>query len=327
MTDPRISPEDAAPDGQGVVRIGTRGSPLALVQARQVAAALEAASGGALRGQIVTFTTTGDQLTTERLINSGGKGLFTRELDAALDRGEVDITVHSLKDVPSILPEGQRFVAFMEREDAREGFLSPHGKSLSDLPQGARVGTASLRREAQTLSLRPDVEIVTFRGNVATRMRKLEEGQADATYLAMAGLTRLGMAHLATPIPLDVMLPAAAQGIVGVVARDDLPGLAADAFAMMNHPTTEAAATIERAFLAALDGSCRTPIAAHTFDAGNEWRIVGEVLSLDGRQHWRAEGRCLKSANAIQMAATGSDVATEIREAAGGELPAFGDTW
>ena len=327
MTDPRISSDNTPRAQQGVLRIGTRGSPLALVQARQVAASLEAASGGALRGEIVTFTTSGDQLTTERLIDAGGKGLFTRELDAALDRGEVDITVHSLKDVPSVLPGGQRFVAFPQREDAREGFLSPHGNSLSDLPQGSRVGTASLRREAQTLARRPDVEIITFRGNVATRMRKLEEGLADATYLAMAGLTRLGMAHVATPVPLDVMLSAAAQGIVSVVARDLLPEGAAEAFSKISHPETEAAATIERAFLAALDGSCRTPIAAHTFDAGDSWRLVGEVLSLDGRQHWRAEGRCLKTASAVQMAAVGSDVAAEIREAAGGDLPAFGDTW
>ena len=192
MSDPRTSPDDKAASGQRVLRVGTRGSPLALVQARQIAASLEVASGGACRGEIVTFTTSGDQLTTERLINSGGKGLFTRELDAALDRGEVDITVHSLKDVPSVLPDGQRFVAFPEREDPREGFLSPRASNLAGLEKGAKVGTASLRREAQTLSRRPDVEIVTFRGNVATRMRKLEEGLADATYLAMAGLTRLG---------------------------------------------------------------------------------------------------------------------------------------
>lgn len=327
MTDPRISPDNTSRRDQRVLRIGTRGSPLALVQARQVAASLEMSSGGAVRGEIVTFTTSGDQLTTERLIDAGGKGLFTRELDAALDRGEVDVTVHSLKDVPSVLPPGQRFVAFPEREDPREGFLSPHGSQLSDLAQGARVGTASLRRESQTLSRRPDIEIVTFRGNVATRMHKLEEGLADATYLAMAGLTRLGMAHLATPIPLEDMLPAAGQGIVGVVAREDLPEEVAQAFAIMNHAPTEAAADIERAFLAALDGSCRTPIAAHTFDHGEEWFLSGEVLSLDGQSRWTASGTCLKSASGLQRAALGSDIAAGIRAAAGGDLPAFGNTW
>ncbi len=327
MSDPRTSPDDKAASGQRVLRVGTRGSPLALVQARQIAASLEVASGGACRGEIVTFTTSGDQLTTERLINSGGKGLFTRELDAALDRGEVDITVHSLKDVPSVLPDGQRFVAFPEREDPREGFLSPRASNLAGLEKGAKVGTASLRREAQTLSRRPDVEIVTFRGNVATRMRKLEEGLADATYLAMAGLTRLGMAHLAHPIPVQEMLPAAAQGIIGVVARDDLPEDAAAAFAQINHAPTAAAAHIERAFLLALDGSCRTPIAAHTFDAGNDWHLKGEVLSLDGRQRWTADGICAKGASPEDMAAMGAAVAAEIREAAGGDLPAFGDTW
>ena len=327
MTDPRISPDDTSRNDQRVLRVGTRGSPLALVQARQVAAALEIHSGGAWRGEIVTFTTSGDQLTTERLIDAGGKGLFTRELDAALDRGEVDVTVHSLKDVPSVLPDGQRFVAFPEREDPREGFLSPHAKSLADLKQGARVGTASLRREAQTLAQRPDVEIVTFRGNVATRMRKLEDGLADATYLAMAGLTRLGMAHLANPIPLDDMLPAAGQGIVGVVAREDLPGDAAAAFAKMNHAPTEAAAHIERAFLAALDGSCRTPIAAHTFDEGETWFMRGEVLSLDGKQTWSASGSCVKNTSQDALAALGAELAGKIKDAAGGELPAFGGAW
>ncbi|MEH6693721.1 MAG: hydroxymethylbilane synthase [Hyphomonas sp.] len=327
MTDPRISPDNTARGDQRTVRIGTRGSPLALVQARQIAASLEVSSGGALRGEIVPFTTTGDQLTTERLINSGGKGLFTRELDAALDRDEVDITVHSLKDVPAVLPEGQIFAAFPQREDPREGFLSPHADKLADLPKGAKVGTASLRRESQTLALRPDVEIVTFRGNVATRMRKLEDGLADATYLAMAGLTRLGMAHLATPIPMESMLPSAGQGIIGVVMRDDGDAEVRAALGGLDHAETRAAATAERAFLAALDGSCRTPIAAHLFNRGEEWELIGEVLALDGRQRWRADGTCRKEASQAQLAALGRDVAADIRAAAGGVLPAFVDEW
>ncbi len=309
------------------LRIGTRGSPLALIQANQIAAGIEAASGGAMTGEIVTFTTSGDQLTTERLINSGGKGLFTRELDAALTRGDVDLTVHSLKDVPSVLEPGQVFAAFPEREDPREGFLSPHAKNLMDLPKGAKVGTASLRREAQTRAMRPDLEIVTFRGNVATRMRKLEEGLADATYLAMAGLTRLGQPEVATPIPLTEMLPAAAQGIVGVVMREDTDADAAAVLHKLNHVPTAAAAMIERAFLLALDGSCRTPIAAHTFDKGEEWHLVGEVLAMDGGARWRAEGTCRKGASEVQLQALGKDIASEIRQQAGGELPAFEGDW
>lgn len=310
-----------------MLRIGTRGSPLALIQANQIAAGIETASGGAMRGEIITFTTSGDQLTSERLVNSGGKGLFTRELDAALSRGEVDLTVHSLKDVPSVLEPGQVFVAFPEREDPREGFLSAHARSPKDLPPGARVGTASLRREAQTRALRPDLEIVTFRGNVATRMRKLEEGLADATYLAMAGLTRLGQQDMATPIPLDQMLPAAAQGIIGVVTREDMDTDAVSILRRLNHSPTAAAAIIERAFLLALDGSCRTPIAAHTFDASEQWHLVGEVLAMDGSARWRAEGTCRKDASPAQLSALGKDVANDILQQAGGQLPSFQGEW
>jgi len=309
------------------LRIGTRGSPLALIQANQIAASIEAASGGAMKGEIVTFTTTGDQLTTERLINAGGKGLFTRELDAALSRGDVDLTVHSLKDVPSVLEPGQVFAAFPQREDPREGFLSPHATSLMDLPQGARVGTASLRREAQTRAIRPDLEIVTFRGNVATRRRKLEEGLADATYLAMAGLTRLDQQDVAHPIPLEQMLPAAAQGIIGVVVRDDIDAEAADVMRALNHTPTREAAIIERSFLLALDGSCRTPIAAHAFDLGEDWKLVGEVYAMDGTAKWSAEGVCRKGATDIQLEALGKEIARIVKRSAGGHLPVFRDEW
>ncbi|MCA8900725.1 MAG: hydroxymethylbilane synthase [Hyphomonas sp.] len=309
------------------LRIGTRGSPLALFQANHVADGVAAASNGEIIGEIVTFTTSGDQLTTERLINSGGKGLFTRELDAALSRGEVDLTVHSLKDVPSVLPDGQVFAAFPQREDPREGFLSPHAKNLMELPAGAKVGTASLRREAQTRALRPDVEIVTFRGNVATRMRKLDEGLADATYLAMAGLTRLGLADVATPIPLMDMLPAAAQGIIGVVRREDADADLVAVLDALNHGPTREAAIIERAFLLALDGSCRTPIAAHTFDEGEDWKLAGEVLSMDGTARWNAEGLCRKGASDIQLEALGKEIARIVRRSAGSRMPAFRDEW
>ena len=306
------------------IRLGTRCSPLALAQAHQIAASLNAASGGALEAEIVTFTTTGDKLTSERLINSGGKGLFTRELDESLSLGDIDIAVHSLKDVPSLLQPGQVFVAFPEREDPRDGFVSPSARSLRELPQGARLGTASLRREAQALALRPDLQVVTFRGNVQTRMRKLEEGQADATFLAMAGLRRLGYDHMATPVPVTDMLPAAAQGIIGVVSRDDADVELRAALAKLNVVISEAAATAERTFLAVLDGSCRTPIAAHLFDDGNTWRLDGEVLSPKGDQRWTATGSASKSASMAQLAELGRTVANGILESAEGKLPAFG---
>lgn len=307
------------------VRLGTRGSPLALAQAHQIAASLKEASGGALEAEIVTFTTTGDKLTSERLVNSGGKGLFTRELDDSLSAGSLDLAVHSLKDVPSQLPPGQVFAAFPEREDPRDGFVSRTVKSLRELPQGARLGTASLRREAQALALRPDLQVITFRGNVQTRLRKLEEGQADATFLAMAGLSRLGHAGLATPIPVTDMLPAAAQGIIGVVIRDDAGDDLRAALAKINVAKSEAAATAERAFLTMLDGSCRTPIAAHLFDEGANWRLTGEVLSVTGDQRWTATGTAPKSATMAQLAQLGRDVASEIRAGAKGNLPVFGD--
>lgn len=325
MSDPRISPANIKPTAQKAIRIGTRGSPLALVQARQIASALEAVSGGVYRGEIVTFTTTGDKLTSERLINSGGKGLFTKEIDSALDDGDIDVGVHSMKDVPSVLPAGQTLVAIPEREDPREAFLSPHGKSLADMPIGARIGTASLRREAQTLAKRSDVKIVTFRGNVATRMRKLDEGLADATYLAMAGLTRLGVAHLGSPIPLDDMLPAAAQGIVGVIGREDMPADLREAFARMTHAKTEAQCTAERAFLAGLDGSCRTPIAGHLFDTGDHWQMRGEVLAIDGQTVWSATLDAPRDASLKSLEALGASLAEKIRDDAGGDLPAFED--
>jgi hydroxymethylbilane synthase len=319
MTEPRSL---SAPRS---IRLGTRGSPLALAQAHQIAGSLKDASGGAITAEIVTFTTTGDQLTTERLINSGGKGLFTRELDESLTRGDIDIAVHSLKDVPAQLPDGQVFVAFPHREDPRDGFVSKKAASLHDLPKGARLGTASLRREAQALSLRPDLQVVTFRGNVQTRMRKLDEGLADATFLAMAGLTRLGYADMATPIPLEDMLPSAAQGIIGVVARDDADAELRAALAKLNVAESEAAATAERAFLTLLDGSCRTPIAAHLSDEGAHWRLTGEVLSPAGDQRWRATGTCRKDAAMSDLAALGRNVAGEILESAQGKLPVFGD--
>jgi hydroxymethylbilane synthase len=309
------------------VRIGTRGSPLALYQANLIASELARVSDGAVRGEIVTFTTKGDQLTSERLINSGGKGLFTREIDRAVDTGEIDLGVHSLKDVPSILPDGQSLIAFPEREDPRDGFLTTNGLSrLQDLPEGAVLGTASLRRESQALALRPDLKVIPFRGRVETRIEKLKRGEADATFLAMAGLKRLGLDHLAHPVAMGDMLPAAGQGIIAVAARPDaLRDEVAAALAQIDHAATRAMVAAERAFLAELDGSCRTAMAAQLQNAGGTWRLRGEVLTPDGQTKWTAHGEALISAGLDDLSAMGRSVAEEIRQQAGGDLPVFTD--
>lgn len=309
-----------------ILRLGTRASPLALAQTEEIARELARLTGGAIVGEPVPFTTKGDQLTTERLINSGGKGLFTRELDRALDDGEVDVAVHSLKDVPTQLPPGQEFVAFPPRADPRDAFICNIASHPRDLPKGAVLGTASLRREAQSLALRPDLKIVTFRGSVQTRMRKLDEGLADATWLAMAGLERLGLTHLGHPIAPDDILPAAGQGIIGCVARTGtLSPAARAAFDSMTHAPTRCAAFAERAFLGELDGSCRTPIAAHLFDRGGELELRGEVLAPDGSQRWSASGTCPQGADEDALTNLGRRLGRDIRELAGGDLPAFED--
>jgi hydroxymethylbilane synthase len=309
------------------VRIGTRGSPLALYQANLIASELARVSGGTVRGEIVTFTTKGDQLTSERLINSGGKGLFTREIDRAVDTGEIDLGVHSLKDVPSILPDGQSLIAFPEREDPRDGFLTSNGLSrLQDLPEGAVLGTASLRRESQALALRPDLKVIPFRGRVETRIEKLKRGEADATFLAMAGLKRLDLDHLAHPVAMGDMLPAAGQGIIAVAARPDaLREEVGATLAQIDHAATRAMVAAERAFLAELDGSCRTAMAAQLQNVEGTWRLRGEVLTPDGQTKWTAHGEALISAGLDDLSAMGRSVAEEIRQQAGGDLPVFTD--
>lgn len=317
----------AASSSKLTLKIGTRGSPLALAQANAVAADLERLSNGAVTGEIVSFTTGGDKLTTERLINAGGKGLFTREIDAAVDDGRCDIGVHSLKDVPGALPHGQALLAFPEREDPRDGFINRSGlKGPKDLPDGATVGTASLRRESQTLAMRPDLKIVTFRGNVQTRLKKLDDGLADATYLAMAGLNRLGMAHVATPVPVKEMVPAAGQGIVAIAARpDDLDQDVLDLIHQLNHPATRLAAMAERAFLVELDGSCRTAMGGHAWQEDGVWKFAGEVLKPDGSHRWAFQGVAQGDASETEMAALGRGAGQQIRASAGGNLPAFDD--
>ncbi len=309
-------------DSPKSVAIGTRSSPLALQQAQQVKALLEGAAEGGLDFTIVPLTTTGDQLTTQRLTEAGGKGLFTKELDVALDDGRIDIAVHSLKDVPTELPPGQSLVAFMKREDPREGFVSHKYNSFEDMPEGAVLGTASIRREAQSRLVRPDLEIVTFRGNVQTRLKKLAAGEADATYLAMAGLSRLDMTDKARPIPLEDMLPAPCQGIVAISADTSrISAELANALSAINNTSSQRAAAAERGFLAALDGSCRTPIAAHMFVEDGMVRFVGEVTHPSGTAVWEKTVYASVQSDLEELAAIGRTAAESLLEEAGAAFP------
>jgi hydroxymethylbilane synthase len=267
----------------GILRIGTRGSPLALWQANETKRRLEAAFPG-LSAQIVPIKTTGDRIQDRNLSEAGGKGLFTKEIEEALLAREIDLAVHSMKDVPTWLPPGLGIVAVLEREDPRDALIARGNvKSLADLPRAARVGTSSLRRAAQLKAKRPDIAIVDFRGNVDTRLDKIAQGVADATFLALAGLKRLGKAHAVAAIldPAE-MLPAVAQGAIGIEARlDDRATL--DYLAVLDHAPTHHAVRAERGLLERLDGSCRTPIGAlATIDAAGTLRLDGLVVRPDG---------------------------------------------
>jgi hydroxymethylbilane synthase len=263
--------------------IGTRGSPLALWQAEHVKALLTTAHGlppGAVELKVIT--TSGDRISDKPLRDFGGKGLFTKEIDEAQLRGEVDIAVHSMKDLPTALPPGLAIGAVLPRADVRDAFISARGTSLADLPAGAVIGSSSLRRQAQMKRLRPDLEVVDFRGNVETRLAKLERGVADATLLALAGLTRLGLeSHVTSVMPTDEMLPAVAQGAIGIACRSD-DADTRELLEVLNDGPTATAVACERAFLAELDGSCRTPIAGLAEIADGSLRFRGLVLTPDG---------------------------------------------
>jgi len=247
------------------LRIGTRGSPLALIQARMVRDALAAAhallaADAAI--EIVPIKTTGDAVQDRRLMDVGGKGLFTKEIEEALLDGRIDCAVHSVKDMQTWLPDGLIMGAMLPREDPRDALISRRSAGIADLPAGAVVGTASLRRQAQLLALRPDLRIVALRGNVETRLRKLASGEADATLLAVAGLKRLGLTDKASAIVgVDEILPAVGQGAIGIEIRADDARLR-ELLAPLDHAPTTLCVTAERACLAELDGSCHTPIAA-----------------------------------------------------------------
>ena len=267
-----------------MLRVGTRGSPLALAQARETGERLRAAHGWAPeRIAIVPIRTTGDAIQDRALSEAGGKGLFTKELDVALADQTIDLAVHSAKDLPTVLPDGITIVGYLPREDVRDALIARGAASLAELPQGAHVGSASLRRQAQLRRLRPDLRVSLLRGNVQTRLGKVETGAFDATLLALAGLRRLGMAHVATAVlAIDDFLPAVGQGAIALAMRTGDPRI--DAVAPILDRDTGLALACERAFLTLLDGSCRTPIAGHATVIADHLDFRGLVLSPDGAQ-------------------------------------------
>lgn len=296
------------------LKIGTRGSPLALWQANRVRDLLMVAHGlDAGEIEVCTFKTSGDRIQDKALREFGGKGLFTKELEDALLAGEIHMAVHSLKDMPTVLPDGLAISCVLEREDARDAFLSPVALTLSGLPEGARVGTSSLRRQAQVRKLRPDLEVVEFRGNVETRLRKLSEGVADATLLAVAGLKRLGMEDRITAfMEPEAMLPAIAQGAICVETRAQ-DGQTRTLLSRLDHGETALCVAAERAFLAELDGSCRTPIAGLARLQGKRLLFRGQILSPDGAQSYETA----RDGPAAEGAAMGRDAARELLGRAG----------
>ena len=274
------------------LRIGTRGSPLALAQAHETRDKLKAQFPELVPDdaiEIIVIKTTGDAILDRPLADIGGKGLFTKEIDDAMLDGDIDIAVHSMKDVPTFLPDGIHLPCMLERRDVRDAFISNKSERLWDLPQGAVVGTASLRRQALILNRRPDLKVITFRGNVQTRLKKLAAGDVDATMLALAGLKRLDMEDVVTEaISTEEFLPAPGQGAIGITSRND-DNRANDYLAGLNHEQTFVRVTAERAFLTVLDGSCRTPIAAHAwYDGEKTLRFHGQVLRPDGTESFEA---------------------------------------
>ncbi len=296
------------------IRIGTRGSPLALAQAHETRARLMAAHGLPEDAfEICVIKTTGDMILDRPLSEAGGKGLFTKEIEEALLSNAIDLAVHSMKDMQTALPDGLIIGATLPREDVRDAFISLSHASLATLPSGARVGTSSLRRQAQVKRIRPDLEVVGFRGNVQTRFKKLGDGVADATFLACAGLHRLGHADRITErIATSDMLPAVAQGAIGIEIRGaDIA--TARLITPLNDEKSAICVAAERAFLAKLEGSCRTPIAGLAELDGDSLRFRGEILTPDGREHHATE----RSGTATHAIKLGNDAAEELLARAG----------
>ena len=296
------------------LRIGTRGSPLALAQAYETRARLaEAFDLPHEAFEIVVIKTTGDKVLDRPLKEIGGKGLFTREIEEDLLSETIDIAVHSMKDMPVLQPEGLLLDCFLPLHEFRDAFVSLEFDSLDALPAGTKVGSSSLRRRAQLTARRPDLEVVEFRGNVQTRMKKLGDGVAGATFLAQAGLNRLGMADVArSAIPPEDMLPAVAQGAIGIERRANDPRTA-EMLAAIHDRDTGIRLAAERAFLAGLDGSCETPIAGLAEIDGPTLRLRGEILRPDGSEVLNED----RSAPIAEAAKLGADMARELRARAG----------
>ena len=299
-----------------IITIGTRGSPLALAQAREVRARLagahrELANEGAIAIEVIK--TSGDRFLDRPLADIGGKGLFTTEIEGALLREAIDIPVHSTQAVPAVLHHGLEISCVLEREDPRDAFFSSSATGLDDLGPGAVVGTAALRRQAQIRARRPDLEIVVFRGNVQSRLKKLAAGEVDATLLALAGLKRLGLEDKASAIlPVEEMLPAVAQGAIGIECRSG-DSRAKDYLSPLNHDETALCIGAERALLAVLDGSCRTPIAALCECEGERVRLRSLIARPDGSEILRTT----REGSRADAVALGEDAGRELLKAAG----------
>ncbi|MCB1417667.1 MAG: hydroxymethylbilane synthase [Notoacmeibacter sp.] len=304
-----------------LLKIGTRGSELALAQARETRARLMAAHGLAEDAfEIVVISTSGDRIQDRPLSEAGGKGLFTKEIEEALLDGRIDLAVHSSKDMPTLLPGGLVLTAFLEREDPRDAFIGKAAARIVDLPEGATVGSSSLRRQALIRRMRPDLDVVMYRGNVQTRLRKLEEGIVAGTMLANAGLRRLGLAQVITELmDLDAFPPAPGQGAICIESREDDPHVRGLLDAI-NHDATRHALSCERAFLAALDGSCRTPLAGHARVEGGTVTFKGMILTPDGREAHEIAGE----GRVEEAIAIGEKAGEAVRAKAG---PRFFDSW
>lgn len=303
------------------LRIGTRGSALALKQTHEFIATLARREGwdagdAESRTEIVVIKTTGDVVQDRSLADIGGKGLFAKEIEEALLSKRIDCAVHSMKDMPSCLTADLAIVAHLEREDPRDAFVSPKYASLQALPHGAVVGSSSVRRQAILLHHRPDLKVINFRGNVDTRLRKLSEGQADATVLALAGLKRLGVeAHARHIFSTEEMLPSVAQGVIGIEVRAN-DAQVRERVAAIDHQPTALATICERAFLQVLDGSCKTPLAGLAEWHGASLAFRGAALSLDGKQRYDAARRNHVRAPA-EAEAMGRDAGDELLARAG----------
>ncbi|MGB0410727.1 MAG: hydroxymethylbilane synthase [Pikeienuella sp.] len=301
-------------DATNPLRIGTRGSPLALAQAHETRDRLIAAHGMSPDAfEITVIKTTGDNVQDRPLSEIGGKGLFTKEIEEAMLDRRIDIAVHSMKDAPTFRQPGLSLISYLPREDVRDAFICPTAASIDELPEGAVVGSSSLRRRAQVLARRPDLQMVEFRGNVQTRMKKLADGVAAATFLACAGLHRLGFEHaMVHPIETDEMLPAVAQGAIGIEARTD-DAMIADLLAPLDDADTRLRLTAERAFLGALDGSCRTPLAGLATLVGDRMVFRGEILRPDGSVCHATQ----REGAHAEAEAMGLDAAAELRALGG----------